>query len=101
MQIAATAHGQEILLNLIGRFDFSAHREFRSCYKEALDNPAFRTITLDFAKVEYMDSAALGMLLLLREGAANANKTVVLRGAAGAVQKVLEIANFGKLFTLR
>ena len=41
------------------------------------------------------------MLLLLREKAEGAGKNVVLTGLQGTVKQVLEIANFGKLFSIR
>lgn len=100
MNITTVALGDTAVLALDGRFDFSAHRDFRSAYGEALSNGAIKEIAIDFAKVQYMDSAALGMLLLLRQGAEENRKTISLRGAAGSVLKVLEIANFGKLFKL-
>jgi anti-anti-sigma regulatory factor len=41
------------------------------------------------------------MLLLLREKAQAANKTVALRNCRGTVKQVLDIANFGRLFAIR
>lgn len=101
MQIATTLLEDNATLALNGRFDFSAHRDFRGAYTTQLENPKIRAVTIDFARVDYMDSAALGMLLLLRQGAEDAGKSVVLCGATGSVQKILEIANFGKIFTVR
>jgi len=60
-----------------------------------------REIVIDFGEVDYLDSSALGMLLLLREKADGASKRVVLAGLQGTVKQVLEIANFGKLFSIR
>jgi anti-anti-sigma regulatory factor len=40
------------------------------------------------------------MLLLLREKAEANGKRVRLAGLAGSVKQVLEIANFGKLFSI-
>jgi anti-anti-sigma factor len=51
--------------------------------------------------VDYLDSSGLGMLLMLREKAQAANKTVSLRNCRGAVRQVLDIANFAKLFTIK
>ena len=98
MNIISSTVGTAAVLALSGRFDFSAHRDFRGAYNNALQNAAIQEIVIDFAKADYMDSSALGMLLLLRQGAEEAKKTVVLRGAVGSVRKVLEIANFEKLF---
>jgi anti-anti-sigma factor len=59
-----------------------------------------RSVTINMAGVDYLDSSALGMLLMLRDKAAAANKTLKLSNVRGAVKQVLEIANFGKLFSI-
>jgi anti-anti-sigma factor len=88
-------------IRLNGRFDFSAHRTFRESYAPALDAGDVREVEIDLAEVDYMDSSALGMLLMLREKAQAANKSVYLSNCRGAVRQVLDIANFGQLFTMR
>ena len=60
-----------------------------------------REITIHFGEVDYLDSSALGMLLLLREKAEGTGKSVILAGLHGTVKQVLDIANFGKLFSIR
>ncbi len=98
MNISLTLAGNSATLLLSGRFDFSAHRDFRGAYKPLLEKSDLDEILLDFRSVEYMDSSALGMLLLLRQGAVEAGKTIRLRPGEGAVRKVLEIANFAQIF---
>lgn len=87
-------------LALEGRFDFHSHRDFRAAYENALASQDVRNIVIDFTKVDYLDSSALGMLLLLREKAESSGKKVRLANLAGSVKQVLEIANFGKLFEI-
>jgi anti-anti-sigma factor len=87
-------------LGLEGRFDFHSHRDFRAAYEPSLANADVHEIVLDFNQVDYLDSSALGMLLLLREKAEAAGKKVKLAHLSGSVQQVIEIANFGKLFTI-
>ena len=53
----------------------------------------------DLGNVAYLDSSALGMLLMLRDKAKSSGKTVCLANARG-VRQVLDIANFGKLFPI-
>ena len=91
--------GARITLN--GRFDFNSHREFRNGYDSLLRDGALKELELDLANVDYLDSSALGMLLLLRERAAAANKSIALANCRGIVAQVLEVANFNKLFTIR
>lgn len=87
-------------LSLDGRFDFHSHRDFRSAYDGLLSDPEVREILIDFGRVDYLDSSALGMLLLLREKAEAVGKKVKLTNLTGSVKQVLEIANFGKLFAI-
>lgn len=84
---------------LQGRFDFNAHREFREVVEQAIKE-AVREVQVDLGGVDYLDSSALGMLLMLRDKAKSAGKAVELANARGAVKQVIDIANFGKLFTL-
>jgi anti-anti-sigma factor len=95
-----TAEGKT-RIRLHGRFDFSAHRTFRESYASALDARDVREVEIDLGQVDYMDSSALGMLLMLREKAQAANKCVFLSNCRGSVRQVLDIANFGKLFTMK
>ncbi len=101
MQIATDMTGSRAVLNLNGRFDFHSHRDFRSAYEKVMEAAEVRDIEINFRQVDYLDSSALGMLLLLREKAEAAGKNVALAGLQGMVKQVLEIANFGKLFTVR
>lgn len=101
MQIASEIDGGKAVLKLKGRFDFHSHRDFRAACEEALETDGVREIELDFNDVDYLDSSALGMLLLLREKAEAAGHNVVLAGLKGTVKQVMDIANFGKLFAIR
>lgn len=100
MQIATEITAGKAILKLDGRFDFHSHRDFRTAYENALESADVREIVISFQEVDYLDSSALGMLLLLREKAEAAGKSVALIGLQGMVKQVLEIANFGKLFSV-
>jgi anti-anti-sigma factor len=99
MQANLTNQDGKSVIVMQGRFDFNAHREFREAVDRAVKE-APGVIQIDLEGVDYLDSSALGMLLMLRDKAKNAGKEVVLAGARGSVKQVIEIANFGKLFTL-
>ena len=47
-----------------------------------------------------MDSSALGMILLLKDYAANLSGTVVIKNPNEEVNKILEIAQFHRLLTI-
>jgi anti-anti-sigma factor len=97
MQANLTVTDGRAVVKLQGRFDFNAHRDFRDAVDKALATTA-REIHIDMSAVDYLDSSALGMLLMLRDKAKSATRDVALTNCSGAVKQVLEIANFSKLF---
>jgi anti-anti-sigma factor len=88
-------------IRLQGRFDFNTHREFRDISDAAISGDGVHDVQVDLGLVDYLDSSALGMLLMLRDRARNAGKTVALVNCKGSVRQVLDIANFGKLFAIK
>ena len=89
------------VIRLTGRFDFSRHREFKMSYEAALNQPDLRAIDVDLEGVDYLDSSALGMLLLLKERADVRALPVSLLNCGGIVREILDVANFGTIFSLR
>ena len=85
-------------LYLSGQFDFNAYTDFKPHQQALLEDPKVNTIVLELSKLDYLDSAALGTLLLLREKAQDKNMEVVISGATGIVQEILEIAHFQRMF---
>lgn len=101
MTVRLTHDNDKAILHIQGRFDFNVHSAFRQCSEEALADAGTREIVVNLNRVNYLDSSALGMLLLLREkAAAAARPAVVITGARGMVQQVLEVANFGRMFRI-
>ena len=88
------------IICLEGRFDGRGQNAFLAAAETALAG-AGGEIQVDLARVEYIDSTALGLLLDIRERAIGAGKTVCVVNARGSVEVVLEIANFGKIFGLK
>ena len=86
------------VLKLGGRFEFNAHREFRDAVERVLQDTG--DVRVDLGEVAYLDSSALGMLLMLRDKAKGAGREVQLTNTRGSVRQVLDIANFGKLFPI-
>jgi anti-anti-sigma factor len=84
-----------------GRFDFQIHREFKEAYSKLIVNSAVQQIEIEMSRLDYLDSSALGMLMLLNERVGAANKTVMLLNPSKAVNQVLEVANFNRLFTIK
>ncbi len=100
MQATVTKDLPKATIKLNGRFDFNTHRDFRAAYEALIVDEAVKVVTVDFAGVDYLDSSALGMLLMLRDKMGGVNKDVALTGVQGNVKQVLDIANFSKLFRI-
>ena len=92
-------NGKRLVILINGRFDFTLHSEFRRAYRDH-PNEGDLQYQVDLSKVNYMDSSALGMLLLLREYAGGDSARVIIANPSPRVRKVLEIANFQKMFIL-
>lgn len=95
---ANSDNGNKVSIIIKGRFDFNDHTEFRESYQQYQSSAAY---TLDMHDAEYMDSSALGMLLLLREHAGGDNSKIEVIGCKPEIKKILAIANFQKLFDIK
>lgn len=100
MQANVTKSAGVASIVLAGRFDFNTHRDFRTAYEPLISDPEVTAVIVNFAAVDYLDSSALGMLLMLRDKLGGVGKEISLTGVKGNVKQVLDIANFGKLFQI-
>lgn len=91
-------HYREI--TLAGRLDFSVFKQFQAQYEPLLADPGVSHINLNMADVQYLDSSALGMLMLLREKAQALHKTVRIIHCTGHAREILELANLQKRFEI-
>jgi anti-anti-sigma factor len=57
-------------------------------------------LTIDLAAVPFMDSSALGALVAIRNAAAAANQTVVVRHLQPSVRRIFEITGLQHAFGL-
>ena len=96
---STAASGVELTIKIQGRFDFSAHQEFRDAYEKVKEEP--KAYVVDMKETTYLDSSALGMLLLLRDHAGGDNSQIEIVNCNPDVKKILTISNFEQLFTIR
>ena len=101
MAINVQIRDRSARITLSGRFDFDVHRDFKNAYMPLIDNATVREIEIEMSKVDYLDSAALGMLMLLNERAKDASKSILLLNASSVVSNVLEVANFNRIFRIK
>lgn len=87
-------------MRLTGRFEFSAHREFREAVERVMQLEGIGDLVIDLMDVDYVDSSALGMLLMVRERTNSAKLGLTLANPRGMVRQALDIAHFEKLFVI-
>ncbi len=85
-------------LRLPSRFDYSYHRQFGEMYAPMVESAICKEIILDFTQVEYLDSSALGMMVLLQKKFSTNNRKIKIKGARGATEEILKMANMQKIF---
>ncbi|GAA0356416.1 STAS domain-containing protein [Bowmanella denitrificans] len=86
------------VISLPERFDFSFHGPFTQGYQGVIDSKSAKHIVLDFSRVAYLDSSALGMMVLLQKRASAAGIKASIRGAKGTAQEILNMANMQKIY---
>ena len=87
------------VIRIEGRFDYVTREAFRSAYTSCSE--VTRRFEIDLAATKYMDSAALGMLLLLSEFVADREGEVCLLEPPSVVRELLEVARFDRYFEIR
>lgn len=91
-------NGKNVVISIQDRFDFSLHQNFRDAYSQSDEIGA--KFCLDLSKTTYMDSSALGMILLLKDHAESLKGEVYISKPNDSVFKILEIAQFHRLLTI-
>lgn len=91
--------GKIMHISVSGRFDYTISKEFRDSYNKTGKQKGI-TYYVHLDNTSHIDSSALGILLLLREYATHNDGRVIIERPGAQVRKVLEVANFDKLFTI-
>jgi HptB-dependent secretion and biofilm anti anti-sigma factor len=87
------------LISVSGEFTFTDHGPFKRMITEMFETKG-NAIIIDLSKLQFIDSAGLGMLLLARDEAKKANRELVLKNPSGQVKRMFGVTKFDKLFTV-
>lgn len=91
--------GKEVTVHVSGRFDFAAQNEFRDAYHGVRAEDGVRFV-VDLSRASYMDSSALGMLLMMREYLGGDSADITLSHCSEEITNILNVANFQSLFKI-
>ena len=75
-----------------GDFNYAARPAIIEQLDRLIDDDGVKTIVVDMAGVDFIDSSCIGALIGAKLGADKAGKTFQLRGTKGLVTEVLTIA---------
>jgi anti-anti-sigma factor len=98
IQVNMLKESNQLIIGVDERFDFSLHQAFRDSYINVNTNNT--EFVLDLSLTSYMDSSALGMILLLKDHAESLSGVVVIKKPSETVNKILEIAQFHRLIKI-
>jgi len=90
--------GKKLVMLIDERFDFSLHQKFRDAYSRVTTQDLIYVV--DLGQTEYMDSSALGMILLLKDHVQLYAGQLIISRPSDTVRKILEIAQFQRLMTI-
>lgn len=84
-------------VHFAGPLTFAEHRKVRTVVN-SLESRAPRRVVLDLSRVEHIDAAGLGLLLVARDTVRTQGGRAELHGARGQVGRMLHLARFTDLF---
>jgi len=96
MQITEYDHDGVAVLAVSGRLSFYSRKVFQTVMKSAA-NTKRNHVIVNLEAVEYLDSAALGLLVLSQANLSLKGIEMSLVGPRGPVKEILEMANISQL----
>lgn len=91
------SQGQDVItVFLNGEMTLSDEDNFRQLSGEAIKMDGAKCI-IDLSNLEFLDSAGLGLLLVMKELCAESDKAVTLKVGDSQVREILEISEFDTL----
>ncbi|KAA0596996.1 stage II sporulation protein AA (anti-sigma F factor antagonist) [Azospirillum lipoferum] len=84
---------------LTGRLEFTDHDRLSDIIA-LVEQSAARRFVLDLSGLEFIDSAGLGMLLVLQDETESRNIKMIVRGPAGDVRRSIELARLSEVITV-
>ncbi len=95
MDYEVTRQGNDVVIKLNGKMTYRDHEGFRKLRE--LFGDGVRDMVLALASVSFIDSAGLGMLLILQDEAKRLGVSLTVRGATGQVRRVFVASEMSKV----
>lgn len=89
---------EAVEVHMTGRLEFTDHDRL-SDIVALIEQSRARRFVIDVSQLEFIDSAGLGMLLILQDEAETRNVKLIVRGPRGAVRQSIDLARIGEIVT--
>lgn len=99
IETALSKNNTVLTIKLDNKFDYSKVQDFREAYEGLAES--IQSIVIDLGRTEYMDSAALGMLLNMQKSLDSRVLNYEIINSQDSVLRILEISRFDKKFSIR
>lgn len=99
MEFSKSREGDCLKVRMSGRFIFSDHPEFKKILI-AIEEENIKEVHIDISALEFVDSAALGLLLLTRDKVKEKSIRLTLLKPTGQVEKMFRISKFFDIFDI-
>jgi len=98
MNITQKLSDGHVLVHMEGRFDFGARKTFKDAMDQAIKDEM--PIVLDLEQVSFVDSSALGLLVISHQNFKSKKIPLCLVNPQTYVRQVLDLANIGKMIPI-
>lgn len=89
-----------LVIHLSGRMEFTDHDRLREIVDLIVDAAPLPRVVLDVSALEFIDSAGLGMLLIMSEEAESRSMRLAVRGAHHDVKRSLDLSRINEIITV-
>lgn len=94
-------HGSWLVLLLTGELDLALGSDLQNDVIHLLPADEVRSVAIDLSEVTFIDSTVIGILAMAHKRATRAGGHLVLVGATGRVQRVLDLTGLSTVLDVR
>lgn len=98
MTITNSLDGEVLVIDIDGRLDTTTAPELEKEFRETLDG--IKELTLDIAKLEYISSAGLRVILSAQKKMSKQGSKMIIKNASEVVMEVFEVTGFADILTI-
>ncbi len=99
VQARTTSNNRGLVIEVVGYFNMEIHAQFRKAYED--QDQRYERYAVNLQHCLGMDSAGLGMLLLLRDFAGVEKENLLITQCPPELQNVLRYSSFDQIFTIQ